>query len=900
MRGSSRLVAVVRSVMMWGLVAGCQAPESPESPEGVETGDTRAPLVQSTASLSTARADLTVTVLPNGKVLAAGGDGSTSRLASSELYDPTTNTWSATGSMLEARAAHQAVLLKDGTVLVVGGIGSSTLASAERYNPATGTWSALPAMDEGRWEFTATRLLDGRVLVTGGCPSPSKVTARIFDPVTNTWSATGSMKQGRCDHRATLLNDGRVLITGGIHQSTGVANSVEIYDPSSGTFTEVQPAPQGHEPRTALLLEDGRVMVLGYSTNDLYDPVTNTWTQAAAPIDRRYDNVLLRLSDGSVLLAGGDPSSLERWTGGAWSIVGHLASERDTPGTALLPDGSVLFVGGYYTKWVQSGPGSWGGTPTPLATTERYRQDFTQLATFDPTLRVPRCAAPQAECDSHALLHGRGSAGAEQNQPNTLGGTCADGADWGYGVDENIRALRVRSLQGGIMKNGQQVTIHATVSSPVYGASTDVLDLFHAADANAPSWQLVASLPVPLARSGMHDLSTTFTLPAGSLQAIRGSFRRGGTAQPCTSGPYDDHDDLVFAVAPNTDPVVSFTSPTSGSIQGSTVIVNATATDDVGITRVEFFQGSTLLFTDTTAPYGFTWAAPNGPATLTARAYDGDGNSGTASVSFTVDRTAPTVALTSPAEGSTVSGTVQVAATASDNVALGRVEFYANGVLIGTRTASPYAVSWNTTGLTGTQGLTARAVDSVGNSTTTAVRTVTVTAPPPGASHDASLGTASCATVGSTCDSKSFFTGRAGLGPESNAPNTLGASCADGTSGAFHSDESLDRLVVSSADGGSLRTGGRVTVQATVWAFSSYTSDALDLYYAADARNPTWVLFATLTPTASGASTLTASYALPSGSLQAVRGQFRYGSGSGPCTLGSYNDRDDLAFAVSP
>jgi hypothetical protein len=449
------------------------------------------------------------------------------------------------------------------------------------------------------------------------------------------------------------------------------------------------------------------------------------------------------------------------------------------------------------------------------------------------------------------------------------------------------------------------VTIQAAVVGSIDGASTNVLDIFHAADANAPSWQLVASLPLTPAKSGRKNLSTTFTLPPGNLQAIRGTFRRGGTAVVCSTGSYDDHDDLVFAVAPGAPdtapPTVAFTAPTSGALVNGNVTVTASASDNVGVTRVEFLQGSTVVTTDTVAPYTFTWSsAPNGPATLTARAYDAAGNSAAANVSFTVDRLQPTVSITAPTNGTTVSGTVTVSANATDNTAVASVSFYANGSLIGTDSTVPYSVSWNTTGLTGTRSLQAVAVDTVGNSAYSAYVTVSTPAPPPGASYDTTLRTLSCAAVGNTCDSTSFFTGRASLGPEQNAPNTIGGTCADGTGGSYHSDESLDRLRVFTRDGTNFRAGGVVTIEATVWAWSSNTSDQLDLYYAADARNPTWVLLTTLTPSVSGASTLTATYTLPAGSLQAIRGQFRYGSGSGPCTSGAYNDRDDLVFAVAP
>jgi leucyl aminopeptidase len=83
-----------------------------------------------------------------------------------------------------------------------------------------------------------------------------------------------------------------------------------------------------------------------------------------------------------------------------------------------------------------------------------------------------------------------------------------------------------------------------------------------------------------------------------------------------------------------------------------------------------------------------------------------------------------------------------------------------------------------------------------------------------------------------------------------------------------------------------------------VWAWTTPSSDHLDLYYAANASSPTWTLIATLTPTAAGAQTLSATYTLPSGSLQAVRANFRYQSSAGACVAGSYTDHDDLVFAV--
>src|SRR5229473_1118258 len=167
---------------------------------------------------------------------------------------------------------------------------------------------------------------------------------------------------------------------------------------------------------------------------------------------------------------------------------------------------------------------------------------------------------------------------------------------------------------------------------------------------------------------------------------------------------------------------------------------------------------------------------------------------------------------------------------------------------------------------------------------------------------DSTLKAPKCVNAGSGCDSgPSLLLGRDTLagGTEPNQPNTINSTCADGTSGTFHSDESNDRLVVTTTDGSTLAPGKTVKVSATVWAYSGFTSDHLDLYYAANASSPSWVLIGTITPTAAGAQTLSANYTLPSGGAsQAVRAQFRYLGSASSCTTGSYNDHDDLVFAV--
>ncbi len=268
------------------------------------------------------------------------------------------------------------------------------------------------------------------------------------------------------------------------------------------------------------------------------------------------------------------------------------------------------------------------------------------------------------------------------------------------------------------------------------------------------------------------------------------------------------------------------------------------------------------------------------------------------------DTTPPTTSITAPANGATVSGTVNVTASASDNSGtVSKVEFYVDGALASTDTTSPYSFSWVTTGYTNgsTHTLVSKAYDPSNNVGTSATVTVTVnnSAVAQNASYDATLKAPKCAVVGISCDSgASLLLGRASLGPEPNQPNTINSSCADGTSGTFHSDESNDRLKVATTDGSALAAGKTVTITATVWAWTTPSADHLDLYYAANANSPTWTFIATLTPTAAGSQTLTANYTLPSGTLQAIRANFRYQSSAGSCVAGSYTDHDDLIFAV--
>jgi hypothetical protein len=319
-----------------------------------------------TGSLINPRDSHTATTLQSGKVLITGGGGvHSSLIAASELYDPATGTFAGSGNLMVPRFNHTATLLNNGMVFIAGGQGSDgmggfkALATAELFDPATGTFSLTGSLNKAKTHHTATLLSNGKVLVVGGNGLGSDPgSAELYDPSTGLFSTTRSLNTPRDTHTATLLNDGTVLIAGGENSLPVVA--VELYDPATGIFTTTGSLSTARVGHTAALLNSGKVLIVGgynpsqnIAKTEIYDPATKTFTASGSLNNPREFFTSTALGTGQVLVVGGVDSNnnllggeLYDPTAGTFSLAGNLNDPRVSHTAALLNNGMVLIAGG--------------------------------------------------------------------------------------------------------------------------------------------------------------------------------------------------------------------------------------------------------------------------------------------------------------------------------------------------------------------------------------------------------------------------------------------------------------------------------------------------------------------------------------------------------------------------
>ena len=330
-----------------------------------------------TGNMTVGREVHSATLLPNGKVLIAGG----STGVTAELYDPGTGTFTRTGDMTAPRSHAPATLLPNGRVLIAGCdlIGGPSL-TAELYDPDTGTFAATGSMLNRRCGHTATLLSNGKVLIVGGWyplnahSAPTFQPAELYDPSTGTFTPTTDLMEAYAD-TATLLPNGNVLITAWANDYSSPSHAY-LYDPALSVFTRISDmvdANQGQKP-TATLLASGKVLFAGGDRGDfggssdveIYDPLTQAFSSASRMTVTMQGQTATLLPEGRVLIAGGDalarcekdpnhcfvppandPGSTELYdpVAGSFAAQSSVRSERGHAAT-LLPDGTVLLSGG--------------------------------------------------------------------------------------------------------------------------------------------------------------------------------------------------------------------------------------------------------------------------------------------------------------------------------------------------------------------------------------------------------------------------------------------------------------------------------------------------------------------------------------------------------------------------
>lgn len=340
-------------------------PESPRREMPQESVERPSPRRAAVPPMSRARANAAAFTLDDGRVLVTGGQAGYGRgvTASTELFDPKTESWMPGPSMSAPRYNHRVARLRDGRFLVVGGTaeGHRSLSECELFDPRDGTWKPTGSLRQARAIFGIAMLPDGRVLVAGGFASNRTLdSVEIYDPATGAWSPGPRMSTRRQDGVLLVaLRDGRVLAAGGMHIPDTVLRTAEVYDPATNLWRRVGSMAGPRAQGTLVALPDGRVLAAGGSAHadsrppesaELFEPATGRWTAVDAPSPGLVISTAW-LGGRPALLGGYRGGSLSRVEAfdaktGSWEPLPSLRAPRLYAAVAPLKDGRWLVAGG--------------------------------------------------------------------------------------------------------------------------------------------------------------------------------------------------------------------------------------------------------------------------------------------------------------------------------------------------------------------------------------------------------------------------------------------------------------------------------------------------------------------------------------------------------------------------
>ncbi|MFP2932079.1 S8 family serine peptidase [Pyxidicoccus sp. 3LG] len=502
---------------------------------------------------------------------------------------------------------------------------------------------------------------------------------------------------------------------------------------------------------------------------------------------------------------------------------------------------------------------------------------------------------------THAEFQGRLGEGFDAVEP---GGTAEDcdghgthvagtlgGSTWGVAKEVTLHAVRVLNCDG-----------EGTTSSVIEG-----LD-----------WVAAHHVPPAVA-----NLSLGFEVSEALDQAVRNLIAAGVTTivaagndnlDACNESPARTAEAITVGATGDTDSRAGFSNhgPCIDLFAPGEAITSAWLTDD---TATEVLSGTSMATPHVAGAAAlYLETRPAATPEQVAAALVGNATPGRVSVvgrgspdlllhtgfnAGSRDTNPPWVWLVVPGASRPQKGTVRVLPLAFDDTGIQRVDFRVNGQLRASAASAPYEFRWDTTReFPGPATLEVRVFDTAYNSRWSAP--VSVTVRNPGFAEPApELRAPFCRSVGAFCDTGVLVNGRGIVGPELHAPNTIASSCPDGDfgDGTYLAAESLERLRIATVDGGPLAPGKQVTVTANVWAL--FSLDTLDLFHAPDANAPVWTHLARLSPADGGSQELTATFTLPDGDVQALRGVFGFNpQAPTSCVANGYIDHDDLVFAV--
>jgi N-acetylneuraminic acid mutarotase len=286
------------------------------------------------APMPTARIALAVAAV-NGKIYAIGGFSNQGVVNTVEVFDPAAfngiGSWSPTPAMPTARHG-LAVAVVNGKIYAIGGQGSSSLTNVvEVYDPNSNSWSTtvtivnlrdgtlldvpLALMPTVRVAFAAAAV-NGKIYAIGGGGADigGLNTVEVYDPISNSWGTAASMPTRRTWVAAAVVN-GKIYAMGG-RNSSGVTNTVEVYDPISNSWSTAASMPTPRE-RLAAAAVNGKIYAIGgvvgagtgLNTVEVYDPISNSWSTAASMPAAR-DTLAAGDVNGLIYAVGGyhDPS----------------------------------------------------------------------------------------------------------------------------------------------------------------------------------------------------------------------------------------------------------------------------------------------------------------------------------------------------------------------------------------------------------------------------------------------------------------------------------------------------------------------------------------------------------------------------------------------------------------